>query len=114
MLSRWVVCLFLVLLLVGEVDEFVSVSRTHTRSASYIAVVSSYRKKYAEVADPRYVDCIPGDPFLWGHHLLLYVHKQFQYFLTPEQTIVRLNKYNLVCVKMATVRNQVGNSSMFH
>ena len=68
MLSLQVFCILLVLLSVfsqpirvpkvrpfrraGDVDEFVSASRTHTRSGSYIVVVSSYQKKSAEVADP--------------------------------------------------------------
>ena len=65
MLFRWVLCTLLILQSTfsasrtieepkvrafrraGEVDEFVSVSRTHTHTllAIYIAVVSSYQKK---------------------------------------------------------------------
>ena len=41
---------------------------------------------------------IPGGPSLCGHHLLVYVHKQLHYLLTPEQTLVMLSKSDLVCL----------------
>ena len=74
-----------------------SPAHTHTYTASYnYSCRELLQKKSAEVADPRYVDCIPGDPTLWGHHLLVYVHKQLHYLLTTDQTLVMLNKYNLI------------------